>query len=544
MHRAGLAACVTALALSVTAPARGQRVTGPWDDATTAPRGTMRVTLSPSFANWRERYSRLDGMREPLGTDFSPDSLGPRHVPFLSAAGPQLTTLTGLASPPLSLGSLATSLEVTEVTTTITLDYGLTRRLGLGVVVPYVKNHVYVAANPGAGATLGFNPARQFPGARTQNQAVATMLGTAATTLTGELARCTGLTEPSCAAINSDRTGAQGLVQQAGLVSAALVALYGTPTVAGGLYAPVAGGPLDLAVAARLADLNSRFRSFLGAPASGEWISGRPAAAPPLAGADIAALLGDPAFGIAGRPFTDIEHSHVGDVEVGAKFRIVDTFGEQGTAPPPRAGAIRIAVAGIYRLPTGQLDHPDHFADLGAGQKQADIELRGFVDLSLGSAFWTSVVLRYSLQRPDRLVRRITDLPGDPFPELAREQEVGRDLGDVVEAEFAPRFVPNDEFSFSAIYRYRSRGKDAYSGTFTVAGADGSQLSLDAATLGADSETREHLAGFAVTFSTVRGAARRLARWPLEVSYIHTLIMAGRGVPRSQSNAVMLRVWR
>lgn len=539
-------ALLAAAVLLATAPLRAQRVAGPWEDGAIPARGVLRVGVSPNFTTWRERFAP-DGRREPLGSGFTLDSLGPAHVPFLAPLSTPLAAATGLPAPPLSLGTLATRLEVTEVVTTVSLDYGLTARVGLMATIPYVKNHVYVSANPnggGAGATLGFNPALSYAGARLQNAAVTGSLASAAATLTGELSRCAGSTEASCHAINADRAGAQSLVQLAGQVSGALAAVYGTTSLTGSLFAPVAGSTLQQAVVARLADLDARFEGFLGAATSGAWVAGTPVPAAPMAGADFAALLGDPAYGIAAQPFSDFEHSHVGDVEVGAKVVLVDTFGPQATAPAQRGGMFRLAVAGLYRLPTGQRDQPDHFADLGAGQGQADVEIRGYADVALGERFWTSAVARYAIQRPDRLVRRITDAPGHPFPESVRRQEVARDLGDIFEAEVAPRYVPNNEFSFSALFRIQRKAADAYRGTFDVTSADGTPLSLDASTLNTDTETTRRTAGFAVTFSTVRGHARGRARWPLEVSYAHTIVLSGKSVPRVQANAIGLRVYR
>jgi len=521
-------------------------VTGPWDDATIAPRGILRIGISPRFGQWRERLS-ADGAREPLGAEFARDILGPSLFPFMSGLSPALTSLTGLPSPALSLGNLATQLDVTEVTTAISLDYGVTSRVGLRAVIPYVKNRVHVTAAPngvGVGATLGLNPAQLMAGARDQNELVVAALGAAASRLTSELARCMGNQEATCAAINADRAGAMMLVQTADQVSGAVAAVYGTPTVTGGLYAPVAGAALHTAVDSRLTQLNAQFRGFLGAPTSGEWISARPVPAPPMAAADFVQLLGDSVFGISARPLGDYEHSHVGDIEVGVKMKLLDTFGPPATAPLPRAGALRVSAAGVYRLPTAQLDLPHDFADVGTGDRQADLELQGFLDFAFGPRLWVSSVLRLGIQRPDRLVRRITDIAVNPFPELAREQEVGRDLGDVVELELAPRYVPNDEFAVSALYRYRTKGTDSYNGSFQVSSIDGTPLSLDASVLGIGTNETEQVLGFAVTYSTVRGYSHRRARWPLEVSFVHSEVMSGRNVPRQQTNGIAFRLYR
>ena len=539
---------IAVLALATAREATAQRVTGPWEDGTIAPRGVLRLGITPRFEQWNERFAREGTTREPLGADFTRDSLGPSFFPFITGMTPALATLTGQPSPPLSLGTLNTRLDVSQVTTQVTLDYGITSRIGVQAMIPYVKNRVYVVPNineGGAGATLGFNPGRTNLGARQQNELVATSLGTAAATLSSELARCAGITDPSCSAINADRTGATALAQTASQMSGAVATVYGTPTTMGSLYAPVVGGALQTSIDGRLATLNSQFTTFLGAPPTGEWIGARPVAGAPMAAADFEALIGDEPSGILARPLGDYEHSHVGDIEVGLKLVLLDTFGPLVTSPLPKFGAFRLAAAGIYRLGTGQLDLPHDFTDVGTGDRQVDLELRGYGDLALGSRLWISAIARLGIQQSDQLVRRIPDNAGDPFPELVREQSVSRDLGDVLEFEVTPRYLPNDEFSVSAQYRYRSKGADTYEGTFQVSSADGTPLSLNAATLGRGTEQTEHQFGFAVTYSTVHGYSRRTARWPIELSYLHTQVLSGKGgVPRMVMNGIGLRIYR
>src|SRR5688572_2927183 len=104
---------VITLLLTTAHHAGAQRVTGPWDDATIAPRGILRIGISPRFGQWRERLTS-DGAREPLGADFTQASLGPALFPFMSGLVPSLTSLTGLPAPALSLGNLATQIDVTE----------------------------------------------------------------------------------------------------------------------------------------------------------------------------------------------------------------------------------------------------------------------------------------------------------------------------------------------------------------------------------------------------------------------------------------------
>ena len=531
------------LSIGAGLPAHAQRVTGPWEDGSIAPRGVLRVGITPRFEQWKERFDS-SGDRQPLGSLLTGD-IG-ASFPFVGALTTNLATLTGNTGFPLSFGSLQTRLDVTQVRTDIALDYGLTPRLGLQALIPYVKNRVQVLAGVngnGIGATLGFNPGAQLAGARQQNDAVVTTIATASTTLTSELARCLGSGDASCAAINADRAGATALVPQADAVSAALAAVYGTTSVQGSRYAPVAGSVLQNAVINRLTALNTQFRAFLGAPPAGEWITGAPVAGPPIGAAGFAALLGDSAGALA-RPLGDYEHSHVGDIEVGAKFLLIDTFGPVGVSPLPRAGSLRLAVAGIYRLGTGQLDLPGDFTDVGTGDRQADLELRGFGDLALGPRFWISSVLRVGVQQSGTILRRVPASGADLFPEAAREVEVDRDLGDVMEFEVAPRYVPNDEFSIAGYYRYRTKGADSYSGTFNVTSADGTPLTVDASILNAGTSQKEQSLGFSVTYSTVRGYARGTSKWPLEVWYLHSTVLSGTSVPRLQMNGLGLRIYR
>jgi hypothetical protein len=525
-------------------PASGQRVTGPWEDGSIAPRGVLRIGITPRFEQWKDRYD-ASGSRQPLGELASTDNLG-AAFPFVPALAGNLAIVTGSVLPPLTFGSLQSRVDVTQTRTDITLEYGVSQRLGLQALIPYVKNRVHVLpvlSDGGLGATLGFNPALEFAGAVQRNDLVVTSMTTAASTLTSELARCATSTDASCSAINADRTGAGTLVQQAGAVSAALSAAYGTSTVPGALYAPVAGSALQSAVDARLTTLNAQFRTFLGAPTAGEWITGTPAGAAPLGAAGLDALLGGDTSGVLARPLGDYEHSHVGDIEVGAKFLLADTFGPVAISPLLRAGAIRLAVAGVYRLGTGQLDLPEDVTDVGTGDRQVDLELRGYGDLALGPRLWVSSVLRFGIQRPDRILRRVPDTATELFAEAARGVEVDRDLGDVMELEVAPRYVPNDEFSIAGLYRYRNKGADSFDGTFNVTGFDGTPLTLDASVLNTGSQN-EHVLGFSITYSTVRAYSRGSAKWPLEVSYLHTNVSRGEGVPRLQMNGIGFRFYR
>ncbi|HEX7123048.1 MAG TPA: hypothetical protein VF178_11805, partial [Gemmatimonadaceae bacterium] len=536
------------LLIATAERAGAQRVLGPWEDASIAPRGVLRAEIATTWTRANERFARTGDGTEPLGTDFSLQALDASIIESLNGLAPRLSTLTGGPVPSLTLGGLEVRLEQTEYITPITLELGLTSRLAVRAVIPYVKNRVEVFPAPNTARTgnMGVNPALEVPAARMQNGLVVSQLTTAANRLNAELARCLGSTDPSCSAINADRAAASTLAQNALAAASAVASVYGTASAAGSPLVPVAQTSIHQSILARLATFETQFTNFLGAPQSGTWISAAPVAAPPIAMADFQRVLTAPVFGIAGRPLADVEHSHLGDIEVGAKLVLFDTFGHiPGRPTPRRTLGLRMAVAGLYRLPTGQRDRTDDFADIGTGDVQPDIEARGFLDVMLGRAFWTSAVIRYARQLSDETTLRITDAPGMPFPARFRQQTATRDLGDVFEFEISPRVAPNETFSLSANYHYRSKAADTYSGfSGTVPGADGAPVMLDASTLGIQTATHQQRVGMALTFSTVRAYGERRSRWPMEVSLAHTQIIAGEGVPKTFATTVTFRVYR
>ena len=130
---------------------------------------------------------------------------------------------------------------------------------------------------------------------------------------------------------------------------------------------------------ARLTTLNSQFRTFLGAPPTGEWIdrAGRVAARrwrrPTSTRVDRRRRVGR--FGPTVRRLrAQPRRRHRARAEAHPAGHVRP---HRSRRPPPRCGALRLAAAGIYRLGTGQLDLPHDFTDVGTGDRQADIEVRG-----------------------------------------------------------------------------------------------------------------------------------------------------------------------
>ncbi len=546
---------VAALALLTLAPyaADAQRVLGPAEDATVVPRGLFRLGIQTTWGRANERFSdglggRTTGNTERLAVDV--DSLGSsRFEPLQSLTG-ALQVLTGKSAIPATLGRLRVDYDYSSVTTPISLEYGLTRRLTLGVLVPYVKTRNEVSLNPNpdrAGGTIGINPAFTHTAALAQNLSVATQLTEAVTQLQGALASCMGSTVPECAAINADRARAMQLAASGAAVATAVGAVYGTKAGEGSRYAPVANSAIHLDVLARLAALSTDFAGFLGAPPATRagWVVAKPVGAPLVGLADFNTILSDSSFGIGAVPLATVERSHIGDVEFGAKFLLYDGLGAQPPQRPDYRGLkFRLAIGGAYRLGTAQYQSPDDFADIGTGDAQDDIEGRVFADVLFGRRFWASFVGKYGVQQADAQWERIPDAPHSPFPALYRRQYISRDLGDYFAGEFSPRVSLSDALMFSATYSVYNKKADAYTGTFPVTNLAGESVTLDASILNAGTERTEQriVAGF--TYSTMAAYYRGRAKRPLEVSYVVGQSLNGSGLAVKQfTQAIGLRLY-
>ena len=527
---------------------------GPFTDATVLPRGVLRVGIEPTWWHATHRFSgglagRPEGSREPLGADFDRDSITPAMFEPLRAVAGTLAAITGNNALPLTLGRLQVDFDASAVHTPITFEYGVSRRLTLGVMVPYIstRNEVYANPNPSrTGGTMGVNPALTFAGARAQNAGVVSQLAAAATALRGQLAACAGSSDPACAAINADRAGAEQLAGSAEAVAQGIASVYGTQAGEGSRFSPVAGSPVQLAVAGRLAALATSFGGYLGSPTAGtSWIDARPVGAAPLALGDFQTIVADETFGIAALPFSTVEIKKIGDVELGAKLLLLDSFG--GAVPQridPAGVKYRLSLGGVYRMGTGQLESADDLNDIGTGDAQNDIEGSLFADLLFGSRVWVSAVARYGVQQADVQPRRIPSAPGEPFPSLYRRHTVTRDLGDYIAAEVTPRYAVTDALLVSASYRYYSKPEDAHSGTFQGQDLEGNDVTIDASLLDAGTaRTEQRLLG-ALTYSTMAAYYRGGASIPLEVSYTLGRTTAGSGnVPQSITHAIALRVY-
>ena len=285
----------------------------------------------------------------------------------------------------------------------------------------------------------------------------------------------------------------------------------------------------DSAIRARVSAFRTQYESFgiTVLTATG------PTSAPTFTPATLQRLAGDSSLGLLVEPVRTITRQGLGDIELGAKFRLFDAYGVSDTARfLPKGLGIRQSIGAAFRLGTGTADAANNYLDVGTGDGQNDVELQSFTDVLYGRRFFGSIAARYVMQLPDQLERRITDTPEQAWAPAYRQRLVDRNLGDVMEVEFTPRWVFSDNFAFAAQYLYRRKGQDRHTGTYTVSTAEsglGALIALDASSLDAQTGGTEQRIGWGVTFSTMASRARGRTKLPVEVQYFNSRTIAGSG---------------
>jgi hypothetical protein len=558
---------VSTVALAFTAtfanPASAQRVLGIGDDALVLPAGVLRFRTIGNWTWFNERYGkdtpgRPDGALEPLGVDFTLDTIGVKQFPNLGALQTGMQQLIGDPNWRPTLGNTVVNLRDHVNAFPFVFEAGLSKRFSVGIQVPYVATHSAAFFNvntSGIQGNLGFNPALAVAAASTQNTTVYTQFITAAATLEGSVAACQAnpAASPSCPALLANQANAAALIANSRAFAGGAVGPVGGPFNArGGVYTtspfvPIVGTDAQLAIEARVKAFQALYTSFLGA---GNPITGISpfASQNRLTVRDAQTILTNPAFGISSAPLESNSKVHVGDIDIGGKFSVFDSFGGSTEARmTPQGLNFRSAVGVTFRLPTSQIESPDNFIDIGTGRKATTVEGRWFSDLLIGPRLWESFIFRFNKPFGDDQTMRIIDLPNEELAPLYREQRVHRQLGTTFEFETAPRIVVNDYLAVSGWYMYRNHKQDDYTGSFTIPAAvtGFSDITIDAATLDLETAQTEHRLGGGISFSNLYSFEKGKAKIPFEVQYLHwqTVKGAGGNQPKFFTDQVQLRLY-
>ncbi|HEY3133993.1 MAG TPA: hypothetical protein VGJ47_05120 [Gemmatimonadaceae bacterium] len=547
---------VSTVALAILAvfanPAGAQRVLGVGDDALVLPRGVFRFRTLGQWTWFNERYGkdtpgRPDGALEPLGVDFTLDTIGVKQFPNLGSLQAGLQQLTGNATWYATLGNTVVNLRDHVAAFPFVFEAGLSKRFSVGIQIPYVHTQTSAFFNvntSGTNGNLGFNPALSVTAAQTQNATMNSQFTTAANTLQASLDACAANpnASPQCPALNANRGNAQALVNNSRAFAAGVNQIYTTSP-----FVPIVGTDAQLAIEARVAAFRALYQQF-GVTSIAATTTGPFPAQTRLSVRDAQTILTNPAFGIQADPLQSVSRSHVGDIDIGGKFSVFDSFGASTEARmSPHGLNFRAAIGGILRLPSGQVESPDNFIDLGTGRGATAVEGRLFSDLLVGSHFWESFIVRFNKPFSDKQTMRILDLPNEELAPYYRRQSVDRQLGSAFEFETAPRIVVNDFLAVSAWYMYRHKQQDHYTGTFTIPAATTgfADITIDASTLDLETEQTEHRFGGGLSFSNLYAFEQGKAKVPFEVTYLHWQTMGGSGgnQPKFFTDQIQLRLY-
>jgi hypothetical protein len=526
-------------------------VSAPEDEARTLPVGVVRFTIADSNAHYSELFGP-GGHNTPLLSNLNSDSLGVRQLPGLAPAQTAIQTLTGNSAFRLSIGQVIADADIHVQTFPIGVEVGVTRWLTLRAMVPIVhtQTDVFLNVNPSRfTGNVSTNPAVALPAALAADRAVYNQFVHASSTLSQALATCRASPgAPHCGAINADSGAIRSVINQGTTFANALSQVYGGPNGAGAQVVPVAGTSAQNTINSKDAALTSQINaiySTLGLPAL---TTLNPYAAPAHAGDDdLREIINNAAFGYNYDTLQTVTRTGIGDAELSATVRLLDTFASDTLRFAPHGLNYRTAVTGLFRLGTGSPADPFSLTDPGTGTGENAIEVHSATDVMYGKHLWASIILRGTYQVADHLTMRIPSSSDEALTPEINTATVGRQLGSAVSLEIDPRYVFNDYISASTTYVIRHQGADKYTGTLDLDSAmtGFGPLHLDASVLGANTGYTAQTWGFGLTLSTVNAASRGKISWPVDISYLHSETFASTGglIPHQKSDAILIRLY-
>ena len=514
------------------------------EDAIPIPGRWFRFTVGNAWTRYDGRFQQDRTLRS-LGDEFSTDSLGPRQLPLLAPIEAALQTLTNNPSQRLTFGRLDVRSDARIVTTPFALEYGVTRRIAIGVMVPLVQTRRTAQARVNQRATgdttktsnVGILPAGQRQDFAAANLAFVTALSQAATNLTGLLNRCTqNPAAAECNPVRGKEADAAAAAKRANDFAGAVRTAYGV-TTATAIVAPLANSELAKTIEAQRATLAAQIATYLPGTTIGALsttattefsyidLQGR---------AGLPGLLGSPIGGSLDSLATT-ERIGIGDVELRARVLLIDHT--QRDSLPTRGPQVRLALGGIFRFATSRADTARNLVDIGTGEG-GGAEVRSALDVMTGRVGAT-VAARYAKSFARDVAVPLVGYPisGFPYPEFG---VVSRTAGDVFGLDVTPRVFVGDWLAFEGQYGIERIGEP----TFTGAPESPCSACVVTASSVLPTETSVQRVGFGVRYSTVDSFLRGRARYPIEVSYRHLETITGdEGAPKLFRDQLQLRIY-
>jgi len=506
-------------------------------DATVLPSRGARIRASTIFTRWDELLG--NGGSRNVASPLATDSLGVNALPLLAPAETTIRVASGLSNFRLTAGNVVAVGNSRAMTAPVILEYGLTKRLTLGVVVPLVETRTSFGyqLNPALGnANVGPNPAYGTSSAsiRSQNAAVVTSLRAAADSLRGRLTTCTATpTDPVCAPLSGQAAAIQSLLQSSGSFASAIEKLYGTSDAnPGSPLIPLAQDPSQIAISAQYASLQKSYQTFLTKSiVSGSFV----AANGPAANFQLQSLVR-----AAGRDsLAPVDRSSIGDILVGATVQIANTFPDS-MVRGDRRRHVRVAGNASFRIGTGEPGSRNRLFDFGTGYGQPGLILGLAGDAQITPRFSASGVANVTLQFGTVNVARVPNAANSAYP-LQAPIPGTLSAGNVIEISAIPRYRLAGHFMINGQYSLLRTGAENY--TLSNAPLPAGVLP-PTAPYGNASATAQQI-GIGFSYSTAGGPEARPGAIPYEVSFSHLETIAGSGGPLAKTfrDAVELRVY-
>lgn len=531
---------IAASCLLPPAPSHAQAVTGAGADAITLPKGSVKIRLGGVWDGYNAWQS--DQGRTPYLAGLSTSALGIQRLPQLAPIQAAINSLAGIGSTfQLSLGSFEATGDTRSTTTPFALDVGITRRLSIGIVVPYVEsrdNALLILNRDGTTATVGQNPAfnaTSGTAARNTNGTLLRQLAQARSQLLAEITRCATPTETGCDAIRANVAGANSLATQSATVESLIGVVYGDSVRGGSPVVPIIGSTTQTAIQTRIGSLRTSFEGF----GITELLAGLfPTPATTINGpGSVSAIAKDSAYGLNYTTLGGTRRAGIGDIDLTASFQWLNTLGARPAQwLTATSFGVRSLVTGGWRFGTAGADRTEDAFDVPIGNGANALLVRSTTDVLVNKWFWMSGTLRVVQPLTDHVVIRRPLFVDSALFVPSATASAERTLGRRVEIELAPRISVGRFIGFSGGYVMRRSDADTY--------AFGATDTLSATTMSTPSRTA-HAYMLGATFSTMASYIQGRAKWPVEVLYVHTAPIRGGGglSPAMTTDRLELRVY-
>lgn len=511
------------------------------EDAAPVPTGMLRVRVTTGWTRFDERFATSG--RSPLGGDISTTAFGVTQLPRLAPVEAGLQTLAADPAIRLSFGRIDAQSDVRIVTTPIALEYGFSRRLSIGMMIPLIQTRrsFSLRVNPDSTSlgNVGYVPPRLRHDAAGANSLVYDAFKRAADSLTILIARCSANpTANGCAAVNANAADADLARRQALQYANAVQTALGTDTTTA-IVAPQAA--LAQRIDQQRALINAKLQQYLGASAGASTRVFSNVGS--LTYVDLQGRNGTPGLlrsSIGGIDSIQTTNKLVlGGVTVAAQYLLIDHF--QSDTLPARGVQTRLSIGGAFRFEPNFADSAITRGVIGVGDGPA-AEVRSAMDVIAGN-FGGTVAARYV-----KSFARARDVPlaGDPeaFFAMPAFGAANVTAGSVLAVDVTPRLLVGEWLAFDAHYGLERTAATAYELVATAPATLCPNCGpTPAFAPNLDGRTAQRI-GFGVRYSSVDSYLRGRTRTPIEVSLTHLETITGSaGVPKLRRDQIQVRLF-